>query len=209
MSSVLAVDETLEQLLGSTAVQQAFSFFEAHADAITEEQILINSIPAPPFGEAKRADYFRRRMSSLGLSDAHIDEEGNCVALRPGASHQPLLVVSAHLDTVFGPETDLTPKRAGAKIFAPGIADDACGLIAMIAILQAMQTSGIETAGSSLFVGTVGEEGEGNLRGVRYLFTKGEWANRISAFISFDGAGLDRVTNGALGSRRYRVGFTG
>jgi len=209
MSSVLVVDQTLEQLLGSTVVQRAFSFFEAHADAITEEQILINSIPAPPFGEAKRADYLRRRMSSLGLGDAHIDDEGNCVALRPGASDQPSLVVSAHLDTVFAPETDLTPKRAGAKIFAPGIADDACGLIALLAILQAMQTSGVETAGSILFVGTVGEEGEGNLRGVRHLFTKGEWANRLGAFISFDGAGLERVTNGALGSRRYRVGFTG
>ena len=209
MSSVLAPAPPLQKLLGTAVVQQAFSFFEANAEAITEEPVLINSIAAPPFGEGQRAAYLQRRFSSLGLSDVHLDDEGNCVASRRGISEQPLLVISAHLDTVFAADINLTPRRVGAKIFAPGIADDACGLIALIAIAQAMHTTGLETVGSILFVGTVGEEGEGNLRGVRHLFTKAEWADRVKAFISFDGAGLDRITNAALGSRRYRVRFSG
>lgn len=211
MSAILpsVVDQRIDSLLATPSVQQAFSYFDSHAEAITEEQIQINSIPAPPFGESTRAEYLRQKFAAAGLINAHLDDEGNCVALRQGASDTPLLVVSAHLDTVFPQETDLTPRRVGAKLFAPGIADDACGLVALIAIANALQFCEIETAGSLLFVGTVGEEGAGNLRGVRHLFTKSEWAGRINAFISFDGAGLDRITNGALGSRRYRVEFRG
>ncbi|HKP44995.1 MAG TPA: M20/M25/M40 family metallo-hydrolase [Pyrinomonadaceae bacterium] len=209
MSSAPALDQSLNELLKNDAVQRAFGYFEAQAEAITEEQIKINSIAAPPFGEVERAVYLRERFQQLGLSDAEIDGEGNCLAVRRGKYDQPLLVISAHLDTVFAADVDLTPKRAGAKICAPGIADDACGLIALIAIADAFASAELQTTGSILFVGTVGEEGEGNLRGVRYLFTQGEWTNRIDAFISFDGAGLNRITTAALASRRYRVRFTG
>jgi acetylornithine deacetylase/succinyl-diaminopimelate desuccinylase-like protein len=211
MSTLLpsVVDQRIESLLDSTVVQQAFSYFDSHADAISEEQVQINSIPAPPFGESERAEYLRQKFSASGLTDAQLDDEGNCIALRRGVSETPLLVVSAHLDTVFPGDTDLTPRRVGSRLFAPGIADDACGLVALTTIANALRACEIETAGSILFVATVGEEGIGNLRGVRYLFTKGEWAGRISAFISFDGAGLDRITSGALGSRRYRVEFRG
>ena len=199
----------VESLLDRKDVQQAFSYFDTHADDITEEQIQINSIPAPPFGEAERAEYLRQKFSSLGLAAAQIDEAGNCLALRRGVAEAPLLVVSAHLDTVFAADVDLTLRRVGAKLHAPGIADDACGLAALIAIADALRSCEIETAGSILFAGTAGEEGEGNLRGVRHLFTDSEWASRINAFVSFDGAGLNRITNGALGSRRYRVQFRG
>ncbi|HEX3281364.1 MAG TPA: M20/M25/M40 family metallo-hydrolase [Pyrinomonadaceae bacterium] len=211
MSTTLpsVTDERIDRLLDTPSVQRAFSYFDSHAEAITEEQLQINSIPAPPFGEARRAAYIRQKLFAAGLTSAQIDDEGNCVALRRGISDEPLLVVSAHLDTVFPLETDLTPRSVGAKLFAPGIADDACGLVALIAVASALKVCEIKTAGSILFVGTVGEEGRGNLRGVRHLFTKGEWAGRINAFISFDGAGLDRITNGALGSRRYRVEFRG
>jgi acetylornithine deacetylase/succinyl-diaminopimelate desuccinylase-like protein len=209
MSSILLTDQGVEKLLDTAAVQRAFEFFEANADAITKEQIEINSIPAPPFGETERAEHLRRKFSTLGLTEIRLDDEGNCVALRRGAANALLLVVSAHLDTVFPADTDVTPRRVGAKLFAPGIADDACGLAALIAIASALQSCEIETAGSILFVGTVGEEGEGNLRGIRHLLTKSEWAGRVGAFVSFDGAGLDRITNGALGSRRYRVQFRG
>jgi tripeptide aminopeptidase len=211
MSTILpsVADQRIEGLLNTSAVQQAFSYFDSHAEAITEEQVQINSIPAPSFGESERAEYLRQKFAAAGLTSARLDDEGNCVALRQGALDMPLLVVSAHLDTVFPPDTDLTLRRVGAKLFAPGIADDACGLVALIAIANALQACDIETPGSILFVGTVGEEGKGNLRGVRHLFTKGEWAGRINAFISFDGAGLDRITNDALGSRRYRVEFRG
>jgi tripeptide aminopeptidase len=209
MPSSLLADHGVAKLLDTAAVQRAFEFFESHADAITEEQILINSIPAPPFHETQRAEYLLQKFSTLELAEARLDDEGNCIALRGGASDTPLLVVSAHLDTVFPSGTNVTPRRVGAKLFSPGIADDACGLAALIALAEALESCGIETAGSILFVGTVGEEGEGNLRGVRHLLTKGEWAGCVDAFVSFDGAGLNRITNGALGSRRYRVQFRG
>ncbi|HKS29319.1 MAG TPA: M20/M25/M40 family metallo-hydrolase, partial [Pyrinomonadaceae bacterium] len=149
------------------------------------------------------------KFRECGLSDAQVDGEGNCVALRAGESLQPLLVVSAHLDTVFPPGTDFTVRRERGRLLAPGIADDGCGLAALVALLRALESCSIETEGSLLFVGTVGEEGEGNLRGARHLLTQGEWAGRIDAFISFDGPGVERITHAALGSRRYRVRLRG
>jgi acetylornithine deacetylase/succinyl-diaminopimelate desuccinylase-like protein len=119
------------------------------------------------------------------------------------------MVVSAHLDTVFSGDTDFTVHRRANRLFAPGISDDGCGLAALIAIARCLVHTRVVTTGSILFVGTVGEEGEGDLRGVRYLFSRGRWANRIDSFLSFDGPGIDRITNQALGSRRYRVKLEG
>ena len=195
--------------MSSPAVGRALRFFETNAEAITEEQIRICSIPATPFGEQERAEYLSQKFQELGLTDVEIDEEGNCLGLIRGASLSPLMVVSAHLDTVFSKHADFTVFRRDGRLFAPGIADDGCGLAALIAIAQAIQTERIPLEGSLLFVGTVGEEGEGNLRGVRHLFTKGRWASQVDAFLSFDGPGVDRITNRALGSRRYRVEFSG
>ncbi|MEP6920278.1 MAG: M20/M25/M40 family metallo-hydrolase [bacterium] len=199
----------IQELLDSREVRTAFTFFELRAQEITEQQIEICSIPAPPFGERERAEFLRGRFISIGLTGARIDEVGNCVALRAGRSASPLLAVSAHLDTVFPPGTDVTVRRHGVRLLAPGIADDGCGLVALTALAQALESGKIETEGSILFVTTVGEEGAGNLRGVRHLLTAGEWANQIDAFVSFDGSGVERITNAALGSRRYRVVIRG
>ena len=204
-----SISETVKDLLDDTKMQRAFAFIDSHLDEITEEQVRICSIPATPFGERERADYLREKFLGLGLEDLQIDDEGNCLGLRKGRMSRPLLVVSAHLDTVFYEGTDFTVRRVGGKLLAPGISDDGCGLVALLAIAEALEEGAIETEGSILFVGTVGEEGEGNLRGVKYLFTRGEWANRIDAFVSFDGAEIDRITNKALGSRRYRVTLRG
>ena len=195
--------------MSSPEVGRALSFFEKNAEAITEEQIRFCSIPAPPFGERERAEYLSEKFSSLGLTEVEIDEEGNCLGLIKGTSLSPLLVVSAHLDTVFSAETDFSVTRSGKRLLAPGISDDGCGLVALVALARAIQTEKIRTEGSILFVGTVGEEGEGNLRGVRYLLTRGRWASKVDAFLSFDGPGVDRITNRALGSRRYRVEISG
>jgi tripeptide aminopeptidase len=195
----------IAELIASSQIQLTFAFIDSHLDEITDEQIRICSIPASPFGERRRAEYFREKFSALELTDVYIDDEGNCLGLRQGRTTDPLLVVSAHLDTVFNEGTDFMVRRVGSKLFGPGISDDGCGLVALLTVIEALNTAGIETEGSLLFVATVGEEGEGNLRGVKHLFTKGEWANRIGAFISFDGAEIDRITNKALGSRRYRV----
>lgn len=200
---------TVAQLMSSPHVARALRFFEANAEAITEEQIRICSVPATPFGERERAEYLSRKFMDLGLGDVEIDEEGNCLALIRGSSQSPLMVVSAHLDTVFSKETNFDVARHDGRLFGPGIADDGCGLAALLAIARVIQTERIPIAGSILFVGTVGEEGEGNLRGVRHLLTKGRWAKHVDTFLSFDGPGLDRITNRALGSRRYRVEVCG
>ena len=196
-------------LLKQPEVQESFKFIDSEIDNVTNEQIRICEIPAPPFCEQERALYFQRRFNELGLTDVHIDQEGNCLGLRKGRRETPLLVISAHLDTVFPEGTDVTVSRVGQKLMAPGIADDCCGLVALTTIAEALQSGKVETEGSILFVATVGEEGEGNLRGVRHLMTAPRWGSRIDAFISFDGAEIDRITNQALGSRRYRVTFRG
>jgi tripeptide aminopeptidase len=208
LSSALNTSPSV-RLVSSPEVGRALSFFEKNAEAITEEQIRFCSIPAPPFGERERAEYLSEKFSSLGLTEVEIDEEGNCLGLIKGTSLSPLLVVSAHLDTVFSAETDFSVTRSGKRLLAPGISDDGCGLVALVALARAIQTEKIRTEGSILFVGTVGEEGEGNLRGVRYLLTRGRWASKVDAFLSFDGPGMDRITNRALGSRRYRVEISG
>lgn len=201
--------QLIRDLLASPQVISAFDYFDSFAEAITQEQIRICSVPASPFKEEERARYLNHKFTELGLTEASIDDEGNCFALRRGHSLSPLLVVSAHLDTVFSPDTDFAITRKQDRLFGPGISDDGCGLAALLALVEAINRSRLQTQGSLLFVGTVGEEGEGNLRGVRYLLTKGEWANRIDAFISFDGPGADRITNQALGSRRYRIHLKG
>jgi acetylornithine deacetylase/succinyl-diaminopimelate desuccinylase-like protein len=199
-------EEIVRDLSASERVLRAFRFFEEQSESINEEHARICSVAAPPFGEAARAEHLRSRFVECGLEDARLDAVGNCVALRRGREERPLLVLSAHLDTVFPEGTDCAVRRdAAGRMRAPGVADDGCGLAALIALARAFEECGIETRGSLLFVGTVGEEGEGDLRGVRYLLTEGEWAGRTDAFISIDGPGLERVTNAALASRRYRV----
>ena len=205
----LAPSQLIQDLLSLANVQEALVYFQKHADGITQEHIRICSIPASPFGEKERAEYLRAKFVEIGLQDVRLDAEGNCVALWRGEALSPLMVVSAHLDTVFPSTTDFTVKKSDQRLLAPGISDDGCGLAALIAIAQVLIVKQLRTSGSILFVGTVGEEGEGNLRGVRHLFTGGEWAHQIDSFLSFDGPGVDRITNRALGSRRYRVTMTG
>jgi tripeptide aminopeptidase len=172
-----------------------------------EQQVSICEIPAPPFAEAKRAEEFRRRLVGLGLADARIDSEGNVIARRRGLARRPAVVLSGHLDTVFPESTNVKVTRQGTLFKGPGIGDDCRGLAILLAVARALASAGVETQGDILFVGTVGEEGPGNLRGVRRLFT-GEMKDSIDYFISVDGTGLG-LTNRAVGSHRYRVTYEG
>jgi acetylornithine deacetylase/succinyl-diaminopimelate desuccinylase-like protein len=177
-----------------------------------EQQVSICEIPAPPFGEARRAEEFRRRLVALGLGDARIDAEGNVIARRRGAlpggrPRRPTVVLSGHLDTVFPETTNVTVTRQGTLFKGPGIGDDCRGLAVVLAVARALASAGVQTQGDILFVGTVGEEGPGNLRGVRHLFTK-ELKDSIDYFISVDGTGLG-LTSRAVGSHRYRVTYEG
>src|SRR5947209_11485079 len=158
----VAPEEVVRGLMASERVRSAFRFFEEQAESINEEHARICSVPAPPFGEGARAEALRTRLVECGLREAHVDEVGNCVALRRGRAERPLLVLSAHLDTVFPAGTECAVRRdAAGRMHAPGIADDGCGLAALLALARAFEECEVETAGALLFVGTVGEEGEG------------------------------------------------
>jgi tripeptide aminopeptidase len=136
------------------------------------QQVSICEIPAPPFGEARRAAEFRRRLAALGLRNVRIDAEGNAIGERPGTGDGPTVVIAGHLDTVFPETTDVRTRRVGGRIYGPGIGDDCRGLAVVLAVARAFQRAGVRTSGTVIFVGNVGEEGPGNLRGVRYLYEK-------------------------------------
>jgi len=201
--------ETIAELLGAPRIARAFDFIDSSQARFTAELIRICEIPAPPFKERDRGHYFAARFAELGLADVHTDSEGNVIGFYRGESEEPLLVMSAHLDTVFPEETDVKVRRVGSRLCAPGIADDAAGLAALIGLIQTLNSAEIRLRGTIAFVATVGEEGEGDLRGVRHLFNEGRLAGRISAFVSFDGTTIEFITHQALGSRRYRVTLKG
>ncbi len=149
-------------------------------------------------------------MRQYGLADVHMDEEGNVIGLRKGRGG-PLIAVSAHLDTVFPEGTDVKVKRDGSKLLAPGIGDDTSGLAVMLAVIRALDAAKIETASDILFVASVGEEGLGDLRGMKHLFLKGAYKDKIKTFIGLDccGGAPSSILTTSLGSRRYRLTFTG
>ncbi len=200
---------SIAELLREERVLKAFEFVDTSASRFTAEHIRICEIPAPPFKEQERGRYLAARFNELGLADVHTDSEGNVIGFYRGQNEQPLLVLSAHLDTVFPEGTDVAVRRVGSRLCAPGIADNCAGLAALIGLIQAMNAGQIKPRGSVAFVATVGEEGEGDLRGVRHLFAEGKLAGRVSAFVSFDGPGVDFITHQALGSRRYRITMEG
>jgi acetylornithine deacetylase/succinyl-diaminopimelate desuccinylase-like protein len=188
-------------------VKQAMAAIQATNEWTLQQQTSICEIEAPPFKEARRAEEYKRRLEALGLVNVRIDREGNVIAERPGTGQGPTVLISAHLDTVFPEGTDVTVKREGTLLRAPGIGDDCRGLAVVLAVARAMRDAQIATTGTVLFVGTVGEEGPGNLRGVRHLFAE-ELKGKIDYFISVDGTGLG-ITSGAVGSHRYKVTYKG
>ncbi len=189
-------------------VQRAVALAAAAEPRTIEDQIAICQIPAPPFKERLRAEDFMRRLTGAGLQNARIDAVGNAIAERPGTDPTaPAVVLSGHLDTVFPEGTDVTVKRDGTTLRGPGIADDCRGLAVVIAIARALNDAQVQTRGTIYFVGTVGEEGPGNLRGVRHLLQT-ELKGRVGNFISIDTEGTEHVKD-AVGSYRYKVTFTG
>ena len=204
---------SLADLMRRPEMEKAFAIIDHSASRFTAEQIRICEIPAPPFGEEERGRYIEDRFRELGLRDVERDGIGNVIGHygpvpEPGDEARRL-VVSAHLDTVFPAGTDVRVRRVGSRLCAPGIGDDAAGLAALIALIEIMNEAGLTPPHPLTFVATVGEEGEGDLRGVRYLFTRGDLAGRIGRFISIDGAGAEWLTHQALGSRRYRLRLEG
>lgn len=201
------VEDTYKALMTDQRVTRALAAIKADDEKTLREQIEIAQIPAPPFKEQVRARDYQQRLEKLGLK-ASIDAEGNVVATRKGSGQGTTLVFSAHLDTVFPEGTDVTVQKKGNRYYGRGFADDTRGLVTVLAVLRAMQKAEIRTVGDVMFVGTVGEEGLGNLRGVKALLKEN---NDVDAFITVEpGAPSgDRIGIGATGSRRWKVTFKG
>jgi len=195
------------KLLSDSAIKAAVEAIRAAEPQTIDDQVRLCEIEAPPFKEAKRAEAYARMFREAGLQNVRIDKEGNVLGDRPGTQPRPRLVFSAHLDTVFPEGTDVKVKREGTLLRGPGIGDDCRGLAVLLAVIRAMNQAKLQTPGTITFVGTVGEEGLGDLRGVKYLFNEG-LKGEIDRFVSIDGTGLG-ITHIAVGSLRYRVTFKG
>jgi tripeptide aminopeptidase len=179
-------------------------------DRLVSEIIAITQIPAPPFQEDKRAAAFLEMLKQHGLSDVERDKEGNVMGVRRGTGGGPLVAVVAHVDTVFPEGTDVRVRREGTRLFAPGVGDNSRAVAVLLAVIRALDAAKIRTASDILFVGNVGEEGRGDLRGVKYLLQQGRYKDRIKQFIAVDGSGPGGdIVTGAVGSRRYEVTFNG
>jgi tripeptide aminopeptidase len=199
----------VEQIIKDRAFQTATGFLEKDHDRFVKELITLTEIPAPPFKERRRGEAILQMMRQLELSDVEIDPEGNVMGMRRGSGGTQMLAVLAHMDTVFPEGTDVKVKRDGDRLMAPGIGDDTRGVALMLQLVRAMNVAQYRTVNDILFVANVGEEGEGDLRGVKYLMQKGKYKDRIKQFIAIDGGGQETITNGGVGSRRYRVAFKG
>jgi tripeptide aminopeptidase len=200
---------TIAKIIASPAFRTATATIAAEHERMIEDLITLTEIEAPSFNETVKAQAWMQMARAHGLEDVAIDAEGNVTAIRRGGGNGALVCVAAHLDTVFPAGTNVKVRREGNQLFAPGIGDDTRSLSVLLAWVRALDAAGIRTRADILFVADVGEEGPGDLRGMRYLFQKGPYKDRIDAFITVDSPDMDRIATGGIGSKRYRVTFRG
>jgi len=194
------------QVSQNPQVRAALDWFKPHVAWINDEQARLTEIPAPPFGEAQRADAVKVLLAAVGL-EVHLDKVGNVIGELRGTNDREIVLIAAHLDTVFPAGTDVKVRREKDRMYAPGISDNGTGLISLVAIARAMHEARIKPQRAILFVADVGEEGEGNLRGMRTLIET--YREKLKAVIVLDGSGTDHVTTKALASRRMEAVITG
>jgi tripeptide aminopeptidase len=199
--------QQVQTLTKLKVVQDAFTIIDRLEPKTRQEHIELTEVPAPPFKESVRANYYKKMLEAAGADKVWIDSIGNVLALRKGKRGTRTVVLDAHLDTVFPEGTDVKVKIKGDTLFAPGIADDTRGLIAMLTVLKALEQANVETTDDVLLVGTVGEEGLGDLRGVKYIVEKSKL--KIDSWIAIDGINMSEIVNGGLGSVRYRANVQG
>jgi tripeptide aminopeptidase len=211
MASPAPATASIARLAADRRVHQAFQWLHLQEQRILQWQAEMVAVPAPPFGEQARAEWLRERFRGLGLENPHIDEVGNAIGTWHGkGSCARRALLSAHIDTVFPAGTPIEADLQGSRLSAPGACDNGAGVAAMLAIAAAMQHAGLETECEVQFVGNVGEEGEGDLRGMRHLYRDGSEAREhIAGHIVLDGAGHESAVTHALGSQRYLVTITG
>ena len=186
------------------AVRGAFADFLSHEAQLAEWQQQLAKIPAPPFGEQLRSEWMLERFLELGLEQVRTDEAANVFGIRPATGNR-YVALSAHIDTVFPAGTPLNVRQQGSRLYGPGVSDNAAGVVAMLAIAAAISRSRVRHTAPILFVANVGEEGEGDLRGMRHIFADRHWLDSIAFNLVLDGAGNDTIVAEALGSRRFEV----
>jgi len=191
----------------NSRLRAALDIIKADSAWTLQQQIELTQIPAPPFKESVRGAEYKRRLEALGFTNVMIDSAGNVIAERKGMGNGPTVVIAGHLDTVFPEGTNVTVKHDGARLRAPGIGDDGRGLTTVLSVARAFQKSGVQTNGTIYFIGDVGEEGPGNLRGMRQLFGN-TLKGKIDYFISVDDTEL-HVVSRAVGSYRYKISYKG
>jgi acetylornithine deacetylase/succinyl-diaminopimelate desuccinylase-like protein len=196
-------------LMASAKFHKAQASLEGDFDRILGDVVTLTEIPAPPFQENTRAKVFMAMLKAEGLDDVEMDAEGNVMGLHHGTGAGKLIVVTGHMDTVFPAGTNVKVRSEGDMLYAPGIGDDTCSLPVILAMIRAIKAAGYQTKSDILFMGNVGEEGPGDLRGTRYLFQKGKYKDRIGAFISLEPGMPEHIINGGTGSKRYKVTFKG
>lgn len=199
--------DEIRELSKKKCVKKAFQLIEEQTAQTLADHILLTEIEAPPFKEEKRAAQFVKMIKEIGVDSIWIDEVGNVLALRKGEKRGRVVALDAHLDTVFPEGTDVKVKMRGDTLYAPGAADDTRGLAMVLRVLEVMNTAKIKTESDLLFIGSVGEEGLGDLRGVKHIFS--DKGTKIDSWIAIDGGSIGRVNNQGLGSHRYRVTFKG
>jgi acetylornithine deacetylase/succinyl-diaminopimelate desuccinylase-like protein len=200
-----AAELSVESVERHPAVQRALDFFLREGDWILQQQIRVTSIPAPPFHEEERALYLEEQFQMLGLEKVRRDSIGNVLGERAGSDAEHVVLLSAHMDTVFRAETEIEVRREGNRWVGPGVADNGAGLAALLALARALNESGLRTKATLLLVANVGEEGEGDLRGMRALFADAALRRRVRAVIAIDGSSAERLTTRALGSKRFHI----
>src|SRR5277367_1265177 len=198
------LQEEVARLAGSPEVRAAFERFRSQESQFALWQMKATRVAAPPFGESARAAWLADRFREFGLCDVQVDEVGNVFGVRPGYASR-YVALSAHIDTVFPAATPLNIRQQGSRLFGPGVSDNGAGIAAMLAVASVCNSARISHALPFLFIGNVGEEGEGDLRGMRHVFGTPQWSNSIAYSVIVDGAGADTVVSEALGSRRFEV----
>ncbi len=205
---VPGVRSEIVRLIALPKVRSACECFRVQESQLCDWQLELARIPAPPFGESARAEWLTRRFREICLEDVHTDKVGNVLGLRPGSSKE-CIIISAHLDTVFPAGTPLDIRKEGSRLYGPGVSDNGAGVSALLGIAGALQSARISNQLSILFVGNVGEEGEGDLRGMRHIFSDSPCKDSIAYSLVLDGAGCDTIVSEALGSRRFEVTVRG
>jgi tripeptide aminopeptidase len=196
--------QEIARLAASPELRSAFAWLRAQEAQFAQWQLDVARIPAPPFGEAARATWMANKFRELGLDDVHNDDVGNVFGIHPGFGRN-YVALSAHMDTVFPAGTPLNIRQQGNRLYGPGVSDNGAGLTAMLAIAALLRSVRIRHALPFLFIANVGEEGEGDLRGMRHIFSAPRWKDSISYNLVLDGAGSDTIVAEALGSRRFEV----